>query len=247
MRRAEWLIPYSHDHQHGLAQALRLGRAAEADEVDDEQALETAVADALAFFRVELSSHMRREEVELLPLAARHGCTTDDEVARMGSEHLRLRVLHAQLADNPTNAAVAAELATLLHDHIRWEERELFQMWQSRVEQLDVDIAAPDSAAAANADPLAACPPLEEPGSAGLAAGSMNATNVRIAASGELPAAPLDRDVALVATGGAGVLVVDDVEHALMPGMALIMRAGSTRSIRAGSEGLQVTTIHVRR
>ncbi|MCB0878659.1 MAG: hemerythrin domain-containing protein [Thermoleophilia bacterium] len=243
MRRAEWLIPYSHDHQHGLAQALRLGRAAEADEVDDEQALETAVADVLAFFRVELSSHMRREEVELLPLAARHGCTTDDEVARMASEHLRLRVLQARLVDNPTNAAVAAELATLLHDHIRWEERELFQAWQDRVEQLDVEATV----AIAAAEPLAVCTPLQKPGSARLAAGSMNATNVRVAAGCELPAAQLDRDVALVVTGGAGVLVADDVDQALAPGLSLIMRAGSTRSIRAGADGLQLTTAHVRR
>jgi hypothetical protein len=242
MRRAEWLIPYSHDHQHGLAQALRLGRAAEADEVDDEQALESAVADALEFFRVELAPHMRREEVELLPLAARHGCTTDDEIARMASEHLRLRVLHARLVDDPTDAAVAAELATLLHDHIRWEERELFQAWQARAEQL-----GGTPAAEAAVQPLEVCEPLDEPGSAGLAAGSMNATNVHVAAGDELPAAMLDRDVALVVTGGAGVLVVDDVEQPLLPGMTLIMRAASTRSIRAGAAGLRLTTAHVRR
>jgi quercetin dioxygenase-like cupin family protein len=243
MRRAEWLIPYSHDHQHGLAQALRLLRAAEADEVDDDQALAAAVADVLEFFRVELASHMRREEVELLPLAARHGCVTDDQVARMASEHLRLRVLRARLVDDPTDGAIAAELATLLHDHIRWEERELFQAWQARTEASDVELTK----ATAAARPLEACEPLAEPGSAGLAAGSMNATNVHVAADGELPPATLDRDVALVVTDGSGTLVVGDVEQALAPGLSLIMRAGSTRSIRAGTAGLQVTTAHMRR
>ena len=101
--------------------------------------------------------------------------------------------------------------------------------------------------AIAAAEPLAVCTPLQKPGSARLAAGSMNATNVRVAAGCELPAAQLDRDVALVVTGGAGVLVADDVDQALAPGLSLIMRAGSTRSIRAGADGLQLTTAHVRR
>lgn len=255
MRRAEWLIPYSHDHQHGLAQALRLRRAAEAVMVagpdaagDAEHALGTTAADALGFLRVELAPHMRREEVELLPLIALHGCTRSDEVARMTSEHLRLRVLHAQLADDPTDAAVAAELASLLHDHIRWEERELFEAWQARADRLpDTAMARLAKAAARDEPPLVACEAPAAPGSTGLAAGALNGTSVHVRPGGELPSARLDRDVALVVTGGTGKLLVDDAERALSVGLTLIMRAGSTRSIHAGADGLGVTTVHVRR
>jgi len=94
---------------------------------------------------------------------------------------------------------------------------------------------------------LDVCEPLDEPGSAGLAVGALNATNVHVAAGSDLPTAVLDRDVALVVTGGGGVLVVDQVEQELTPGMTVIMRAGSARSIHAGQHGLQVTTAHARR
>ena len=128
MRRADWLIPYSHDHQHGLAQALRLGRAADSG---NEHARAAAVADVLRFAEDELEPHMHREESELLPIAARHGCVTPDQVARMANEHLQLRTLRARLVEAPTDMAAASELAMLLHDHIRWEERVLFEAWQA--------------------------------------------------------------------------------------------------------------------
>ena len=128
MRRADWLIPYSHDHQHGLAHALRLRRAVESD---DDLLRTAAVTEVLQFGRDELEPHMHREEAELLPIAAGHGCVTSDQVARMANEHLRLRTLLARLADLPTDTSAATELAALLHDHIRWEERELFEAWQA--------------------------------------------------------------------------------------------------------------------
>ena len=130
MKRIEALIPFSHDHQHGLANALRLRRAAESG---DTVAVQSEVASFLEFARGELAEHMRSEEEQLLPAVLGHGVLSDDDLLRVGREHASMRLAVSRLADAPDDADLALHAATLLHDHIRWEERELFESWQRQL------------------------------------------------------------------------------------------------------------------
>lgn len=255
MKRAPFLIHYSHDHQHGLAQALRLRRAAE---VGDVEILAGHVAEALAFADGDLSAHMAEEESELIPLVGQLGCTEPEELERGAREHLRLRVLRNQLRSEPISVKLALQFAGALHDHIRWEERELFPAWQERIEQLDS--AEVDRVLQERASPrMHAIADLQkDPGVNGLALGSLSATNVMLAPQEVIESAPIDRDVAYVIVGGSGMLEVsrgvlgvdagpEHLREELSPGRTIALARGVHRKVIAGDVGLLFATVHVRR
>jgi uncharacterized cupin superfamily protein len=54
-------------------------------------------------------------------------------------------------------------------------------------------------------------------------------------------------DVLLVVLGGQGSTVVDGVDHALVPGSAILIPQGSRRAIESGDAGLRYLSIHRRR
>jgi quercetin dioxygenase-like cupin family protein len=54
-------------------------------------------------------------------------------------------------------------------------------------------------------------------------------------------------DVLLIVLEGGGVATVDEQEHALVPGSALLVQKGSSRAIRAGAEGVRYVSVHRRR
>ena len=54
-------------------------------------------------------------------------------------------------------------------------------------------------------------------------------------------------DVLLIVLEGGGVAKVDQQEHALVPGIALVVEKGSSRVIRAGADGLRYLSVHRRR
>ena len=54
-------------------------------------------------------------------------------------------------------------------------------------------------------------------------------------------------DVLLIVLEGGATAKVDDREHALLPGSALLVERGRTRTIRAGSEGVRYLSVHRRR
>ncbi|HKY25002.1 MAG TPA: cupin domain-containing protein [Gaiella sp.] len=56
-----------------------------------------------------------------------------------------------------------------------------------------------------------------------------------------------ERDVALLALAGSGVLLVDEQECRLGPGTFAIVPRGATRSVTAGPEGLRCLSVHRRR
>jgi hemerythrin-like domain-containing protein len=72
VRRHPALVPLSREHQHELAQARRLLRAAS---TGPEQRLTAASAYVEAFF-AETVEHVRREEEILFPLYVRHAGST---------------------------------------------------------------------------------------------------------------------------------------------------------------------------
>ncbi len=248
MKRADWLIPFSHDHQHGLAQSLRLRNAARDDDADQ---LARRVADALSFADGELAAHMAAEESALLPLLVQLDLVEPAGAARMAAEHLELRVLRDRLRARPDDAARALEFAQALHDHIRWEERHLFERAQEQAAGRDGSAVEQALAGLATPDPVAIAQPRSSPGASGLALGALNATNVVLAPGQRIESASIDRDVAYVVVDGDGTLVAgaeggDRIEP-LEAGRTIALARGTRRTIEAGSSGLRLTTVHVRR
>jgi predicted enzyme related to lactoylglutathione lyase len=126
VRRHAALVPLSQEHQHELAQARRLHRAADAG---PERRLAVASAYVDAFF-TETVEHFRREEEILFPLYVRHAGSTP-MLERILREHMELhglvRALRAEAAAGDIPPEALRSLGDLLHDHVRVEERELFE------------------------------------------------------------------------------------------------------------------------
>ena len=126
MKRHPALVPLSEQHHHELAHARRLLRAADAG---PEERLAAASAYVDAFF-TETVGHFRREEEILFPLYLRHAGSTP-VLERILREHMELhglvRALRAEAAAGDIAPEALRTLGDLLHDHVRVEERELFE------------------------------------------------------------------------------------------------------------------------
>ena len=126
MKRHPALVSLSEDHHHELAHARRLLRAAGAG---PEERLAVASAYVDAFF-TETVEHFRREEEILFPLYVRHAGSTP-VLERILREHMQLhglvRALRAQAAAGDIPPEALKALGQLLHDHVRVEERQLFE------------------------------------------------------------------------------------------------------------------------
>ena len=139
VKRHPALVPLSEDHHHELVQARRLLRAA--DGGADER-LGAASAYVESFF-TDTVEHFRREEEELFPVYLRHDGADAALVERILREHMELhglaRALRAEVAADDVREQTLRDLGTLLHDHVRLEERELFESIQRLVpgEELD--------------------------------------------------------------------------------------------------------------
>ena len=125
MQRHPALRSLSSDHHSGLVLARKARQAANGDAHDQAHIWSTVVAR----FDVELEPHFRIEEDVLLPEMQLAGETA--LVERTLIEHVALRRL---VADDQTENL--ARFADLLTAHIRFEEKELFERAQQR---LDLD------------------------------------------------------------------------------------------------------------
>lgn len=138
MKRHPALVRLSDDHHHELVQARRLRLASDADA---QERLQTADEYVTKFFDTTVE-HFRREEEVLFPLYARHAGQTA-LLQRILREHMELHGLARELRAQATAGAVSAEtlatLGSLLHDHVRVEERELFEEIQRTVPDAELD------------------------------------------------------------------------------------------------------------
>jgi hemerythrin-like domain-containing protein len=117
MKRAEALQPLSREHLSALLAAKELKEAAD---------LKQATLAFLDFWRSDGKRHFRVEEEVLLPTWAAHADVDRDGVSRMLNEHLAIRCEALRLAAGEATLEDARELGRLLHDHVRFEERQLF-------------------------------------------------------------------------------------------------------------------------
>ena len=118
MKRAEALQPLSRDHLIALLTAKELREANDADEA--RQAF-------LHFWRDHGEHHFRVEEEVLLPWWARYAEVDRVGVSRMLEEHLEIRRQALRLQEGQGSLEELHNLGKLLHDHVRFEERQLFR------------------------------------------------------------------------------------------------------------------------
>lgn len=111
MKRHPILVPLSHEHHHTLALCARILRHPELNHSAD-----------INEHYVGLMPHFEHEETMFAPLW--RDLNRDDLRARFENEHAVLRAMHA--APEYDNPLWNVEFATLLRDHARFEERELF-------------------------------------------------------------------------------------------------------------------------
>ncbi|MBD3614804.1 hemerythrin domain-containing protein [Kingella kingae] len=118
MKRHSLLIKLSQEHHHTLALCVRILRDPAANHQQD----------ITAHF-VDLEAHFAEEETLFAPLWDK--LNRPDLRQRFEQEHAQLRHLYATAQFN--HADWNTEFATLLRDHARFEERELFNVIQDTV------------------------------------------------------------------------------------------------------------------
>lgn len=143
MKRSPELTPLSHDHHQALFTAQGLKRAEDAGSGREQ---------FLAFWREHGRNHFAIEEEILLPgwVEADPGAEAE-MAARVASEHLALRTAARRFEHRAPPLAELREIGELLERHVRFEERELFPLIESRLDQeaiaaLGEEIAAAESA-----------------------------------------------------------------------------------------------------
>ena len=123
MLRDKSLIPLSHQHQHALALCVRIERASPIPEGD----LAAWLAEIEQIFQTEIGIHFAAEESVVFP-AARSFSELNSLVDDLLADHDWLRQQFAQ-----TQRLCSSEvrgLAQRLSEHIRKEERQLFERMQ---------------------------------------------------------------------------------------------------------------------
>jgi len=147
-RRHETLIPLTHDHHHALAQARRLQDVAKLEDVTDRRNIAN---DFVNFYFGRAIRHFHEEEELFFAPLVDHP-QARDLVARAVGDHLRLhamvRSVKRQISDGEADQQLLGEIATLLKEHVRFEEQELFPL----VEQLVPEEELRDLATAGRRD-----------------------------------------------------------------------------------------------
>lgn len=146
MKRDASLIRLSRDHQRGLALAKRIDDVLSGTEAASLAQLEQ---ETLEVWEEGLVPHFRAECECLLARLARELGAESDLIARTQRDHVQA---HASMtaareaADDEGRRLHLAELATLLREHIRWEEAVLFESTQAALEAAELQRLGEDLA-----------------------------------------------------------------------------------------------------
>lgn len=139
MKRIAALKPLSMEHHQGLALAREARAAAKTDPDGPEQRKLWSKLEAHATNVLEL--HF---EIEETTLASALSALNDPHITvlleRMHQEHAALRALLSP--EGPRTAEQLMHAGELLAQHIRFEERELFELAQTRLDQRALDAIA---------------------------------------------------------------------------------------------------------
>ena len=130
MKRHQSLQDLSREHHGALQLALTARRAANSGNRDS---IAAALTTCVTVFARDLEPHFVREETGLLPAMAQAG--EDALVARTLREHAELRALITRLPDSEPEPSTLLSFADLLSAHVRFEEREMFELAQLRLDR----------------------------------------------------------------------------------------------------------------
>jgi len=122
---------FSRDHHVALVVAQRLKRTAEASAED-------ACSVFLRYWRSDGRRHFREEEELLLPTFAGFGDLEAPVVAQVLVDHVRIRRLVVEIASGTPELSTLRVLGTLLEQHVRREERELFPLIEGVVPEREL-------------------------------------------------------------------------------------------------------------
>jgi hemerythrin superfamily protein len=125
MLRDKNLIPLSHQHQRALALCVRIDRAQPIPTVD----LPAWQSEIEQHFEQEIDCHFSAEEQVLFP-AAREFPELIPLVEDLIADHAALRKFFSQAKARSMPAETLPAFARHLSDHIRKEERQLFERLQ---------------------------------------------------------------------------------------------------------------------
>lgn len=128
MLRDKNLIPLSHQHQHALAMCVRLDRALAKGDAD----LNAWQEEIASMWESEIRFHFEAEEKILFPAADKYA-SLQPLVRRLLSEHGTLRDGFAQAKMRSLDAAGLKNFGETLSQHIRTEERQLFEECQRQM------------------------------------------------------------------------------------------------------------------
>jgi Rrf2 family protein len=142
-RRHPALLEWSRDHTLGLALAKHLSESSEQSGADRGSALREFVS----AWHESLLDHFNQEEQCLLPVIR-----NESDAKRLRKEHAALRA-NADLAEAFTeqediDPTWLRGVGKLLHDHIRWEERELFPSIEQSASKVELQHIAREVAKA---------------------------------------------------------------------------------------------------
>lgn len=147
MKRHPALQDLSRDHQLLLLHARHVRWAAEGDP----RALPTdaVIAGLIAFWDSDAEPHLREEETVFLPAYAAADVIGARQAQRIIGEHAWLsgEIDAWRLAAAQPDLAALARFAQVLHDHVRFEEREAFERAQAVLDETALaDLAARSAA-----------------------------------------------------------------------------------------------------
>lgn len=125
MLRDKNLIPLSHQHQHALALCVRIDRALQAG-----TRVEDWHEEVMRIFENEVRYHFAAEEKILFPACENYE-PLKPVVKHLLSEHGTLRGFFAMAASKKMDTRQLATFHQTLSQHIRTEERELFEQCQA--------------------------------------------------------------------------------------------------------------------
>lgn len=141
--------------------ALRIER--ELPEASDEE-VERLYSQLLQFWSRGLLPHFHTESECLLARLIHHRPVDDPQIQRLNADHLSMYGLVARMRDSTSlgeRRAALREFGVTLHDHIRWEERELFEAAQAELGEAELDALG---AEIAQRHPKATTAPWEDTG-----------------------------------------------------------------------------------
>lgn len=126
LKRSEALQPLSRQHHNGLLFCLLLDKG-----IKKQASLDVLKDFSVLFFTNDLNDHFIAEEAYLHTLPFSYPVLSEG-IGRMMDEHIALRKLCVSIQANPSYE-LFSQLHVLLEQHIRFEERVLFNLIDTTV------------------------------------------------------------------------------------------------------------------